>query len=143
MLSPSVMVFWFEHYQEIPLSKNWLKTKKLNFSGLGLIKFKEEDKKGGGSMAFCHTREGAYLIFVPFRHAPTRVRCRSVGRSHIFGFPFCQRLWTVTERPQRRVTFETFDQSDVFVVTIGGRDITSLFNSSTAVLKCSISRRVL
>ena len=28
------------------------------------------------------------------------------------GFPFCQRLWTVTERPQRLVTFETFDQSD-------------------------------
>ena len=35
-----------------------------------------------------------------------------VGPSHIFGFPFCQRLWTVTERPQRLVTFETFDQSD-------------------------------
>ena len=31
---------------------------------------------------------------------------------HTFGFPFYQRFWTATERPQRLVTFETFDQSD-------------------------------
>ena len=33
--------------------------------------------------------------------APTLVRCRSVRRSvrHTFGFPFCQGLWTITERP--------------------------------------------
>ena len=42
--------------------------------------------------------------------APTHIRCPSVG--HTFGFPFCQRISTVTERPQRFVTFETFGQSD-------------------------------
>ena len=31
---------------------------------------------------------------------------------HTFGFPFYQRFWTITERPQRLVTFGTFDQSD-------------------------------
>ena len=34
----------------------------------------------------------------------------------LVGWSYCQtftrRLWTVTERPQRLVTFETFDQSD-------------------------------
>ena len=34
----------------------------------------------------------------------------SVGDT--FEFPFYQHPWTVTERPQRLVTFETFDQSD-------------------------------
>ena len=45
--------------------------------------------------------------------APTHVS-PSVSPSVVdaFEFPFCQRLWTVTERPQRLVTFETFDQSD-------------------------------
>ena len=31
---------------------------------------------------------------------------------HTVRFSLCRRLWTVTERPQRLVTFETFDQSD-------------------------------
>ena len=41
--------------------------------------------------------------------APTHVS-PSVGDT--FEFPFYQRFWTITERPQRLVTFETFDQSD-------------------------------
>ena len=41
--------------------------------------------------------------------APTHVR----PVRHTFRLPFCQpRLWTITERPQRLVTFETFHQSD-------------------------------
>ena len=31
---------------------------------------------------------------------------------HTVRFLLCRRLWTVTERPQRLATFETFDQSD-------------------------------
>ena len=36
---------------------------------------------------------------------------RLVGSWH-FRFSLCRRLWTVTERPKRLVTFQTFDQAD-------------------------------
>ena len=57
------------------------------------------------------------IAFSPiFRHAsvsstyPCQSFCIKVGDT--FEFPFSQRFWTVTECPQRLVTFETFDQSD-------------------------------
>ena len=56
---------------------------------------------------------GGIMILCEHSGKPTLLFDRwSIGPSHIFGFPFCQRLWTVTERPQRLVTFVTFDQSD-------------------------------
>ena len=53
---------------------------------------------------------GAYLIKSSFLDtqmslAPTLVRCKSVGPSHFqISIPLYQRLWTVTEYPQRLVT---------------------------------------
>ena len=50
---------------------------------------------------------------VIFKHASVSCTfpCQILVR-RLVGHVFCQRLWTVTERPQRLVTFQTFDQSD-------------------------------
>ena len=51
---------------------------------------------------------------------------------HTFGFPFYQRFWTATERPQRLVTFETFGQRGE--MTQGGLNASSvgLYGGSNA-----------
>ena len=69
--------------------------------------------------------------------APTHVRCWSVGPSHIFGFPFCHSLWTVTEGPPRLVTFETFNQSDK-KTTKSKTNTTTMTSTSHDVNLCEI-----